>query len=523
MKRPPLQKILRRISWLWKYSSSKKVEMGVRHMSSVSTSISSGYSPSVKPFSAIPGPPSFPILGTLLPYKLGIKGLPEYHHHVCQLSQKYGPVVREVFGSQTVVHVFSPADIQTIYESDGKTPHIPPLQETTQFYRQQKNMSLGLGNLNGDEWYKLRRAVQQMMLRPKEVSYYYPLQDGVAERAVEKLADMVGEDGRVPGLEFLVGKWILESAAMCCFEKSLGCLEEGEDEDLAQKLVEANLDIFKLSAELKFSLRLYRYFTTPKYRKLHDLEDYFYGVSLEFIRGAISLIQSLIEEGKLGENQFNFLTYLMSRPELSEKDVLTITLSLFSDGLSTTGPTLLGNLHCLALNPGVQERLYKEIVSQVDPSSTITLDHINNLHYLKAFVKEVFRFYPIGESVQRLPQRDLVLSGYCVPAGTYVDLNAYVWLRNKQYFRDPDKFLPERWLRSERESTQIHPYILNPFSIGTRMCAGRRFAEQDLYVGLCRLLLKFRLVATDSAPPSQEWRMLLRPKPNLPLRFIPRE
>ncbi|KAK4294311.1 hypothetical protein Pmani_033053 [Petrolisthes manimaculis] len=135
--------------------------------------------------------------------------------------------------------------------------------------------------------------------------------------------------------------------------------------------------------------------------------------------------------------------------------------------------------------------------------------------------------------MEKMPERDVISAKWInrlikafhskVPYQTYVDLNPYVWLRNKQYFRDPDKFLPERWLRSERESTHIHPYILNPFSIGTRMCAGRRFAEQDLYVGLCRLLLKFRLVATDSAPPSQEWRMLLRPKPNIPLRFIPRE
>lgn len=63
---------------------------------------------------------------------------------------------------------------------------------------------------NGEVWYKLRRAVQQMMLRPKEVSYYYPLQDGVAERAVKRLAGMVDEDGKVPGLQNLVGKWILE-------------------------------------------------------------------------------------------------------------------------------------------------------------------------------------------------------------------------------------------------------------------------------------------------------------------------
>lgn len=493
----------------------------VRCLSNVNTDFFEG--DSVKPFEAIPGPVRVPVLGTLLPYKIGLKRLPSYHQEVCRLHQQYGPVVREVLGTQTVVHIFDPADIRAVYESDGKMPHIPPLQETTQFYRQEKDMSLGLGNLNGEEWYRLRHAVQQMMLRPREVSYYYPLQDGVACKAVDRLMTQVDDSGSVHNLHHLLAKWILESAGMCCFERSLGSLDGGADEAMAQRLVETNIEIFKLSAELKFSLRLYRYFATPKYKKLHQLEDYFYGMSFKFINDAIEEIRALMAEDKLEKGRYNFLTYLMSRKELSYNDVMIITLSLFSDGLSTTAPTFLGNLHCLALNPDVQERLYQEIKTHVDPEAPITLDIINKLHYLKAFVKEVFRFYPIGESVQRLPQKDMVLGGYFIPAGTYLDLNAYVWLRSDHYFKDPEKLIPDRWLRDSAGAPSVSPYVLNPFSIGTRMCAGRRFAEQDLYVGLCRLLLKFRVQATSSHPPEQEWAMLLRPRTPLPVRFIRRE
>ena len=133
-----------------------------------------------------------------------------------------------------------------------------------------------------------------------------------------------------------------------------------------------------------------------------------------------------------------------------------------------------------------------------------------------------FRLYPIGTEVSRLLDRDLQLGGYHIPAGTRVDLNQWVQLRSERWFPEPDVFRPERWLRQSQP--QADPYLHMPFGHGTRMCVGRRFAEQDFCLALVRILQQFELqpAAGHSQPPRQLYETLLMPDPPVRVRFIRR-
>ena len=121
-------------------------------------------------------------------------------------------------------------------------------------------------------------------------------------------------------------------------------------------------------------------------------EDRFYSKAISLCDEAMLALNTAVEEGTVGDQQFYFLSYLLSRPALSLKDVTVICLSLFSDGLSTTTPTLLFNLHSLAAWPEVQEKVYQEVTQHFPPDGEpVTTNTLANTPYLKAFVKETFR------------------------------------------------------------------------------------------------------------------------------------
>jgi cytochrome P450 len=64
---------------------------------------------------------------------------------------------------------------------------------------------------NGEEWYRLRSAVQQFMLKPSAVAHFLPLVDGAAQQLVERIAATVGSTGgEIESLRDEIAKWSLE-------------------------------------------------------------------------------------------------------------------------------------------------------------------------------------------------------------------------------------------------------------------------------------------------------------------------
>jgi cytochrome P450 len=65
---------------------------------------------------------------------------------------------------------------------------------------------------------------------------------------------------------------------------------------------------------------------------------------------------------------------------------------------------------------------------------------------------------------------------------------------NPKYFPEPEKFIPERFLKSS--NTEIVPFSYIPFGGGPRVCIGQRFAMIEMKIAMAKLLAKFKIVDT---------------------------
>jgi hypothetical protein len=79
------------------------------------------------------------------------------------------------------------------------------------------------------------------------------------------------------------------------------------------------------------------------------------------VNTTINKINELIQRNELPEGKYNFMSYLLSRKELSKKDITIITFSLFADGLSTVSCKISYIINVLVLVYFIQKILSKNV------------------------------------------------------------------------------------------------------------------------------------------------------------------
>lgn len=171
-------------------------------------------------------------------------------------------------------------------------------------------------------------------------------------------------------------------------------------------------------------------------------QDFFYALAEETQqKGADQgcYVNHIFEESK---------KYNLRRGEIS-----SLAGNLFGAGSDTSSSTLITFVLACCAFPEALPKAWEELDRVVGHHRSPSWEDESELVYVKAFVKEVFRWRSVAiiGGQPHAPVSDDEWNGYVIPKGTWTQGNVWAIHHNDREFPDPDRFNPERFLKDSPE------------------------------------------------------------------------
>ncbi|MCJ1352893.1 MAG: hypothetical protein MMC33_002877 [Icmadophila ericetorum] len=147
--------------------------------------------------------------------------------------------------------------------------------------------------------------------------------------------------------------------------------------------------------------------------------------------------------------------------------------------------------HLLSSSSLLSTLLTELQTAQSDPTLPIPWQTLEQLPFFRACITEGLRISALSTSrlIRSAPYEILRYKEWEIPEDTFVSMTSHFIHMSPEYYTDPFKFDPERWLRADADGTrhQLDKYFV-PFSRGSRACIGQNLALAELYLGIASVV-----------------------------------
>jgi cytochrome P450 len=390
----------------------------------------------------------------------------------------------------------------------------------------------------GEKWKNIRTFLQTDLLSPQAASGYIPgviLAAELASKGAPYISDDVNSYLNRCTFDMFMTVMLGELTAVADSRTPTDPINL-EFIDNAAKFLSLTTNLMTNLPEIMFA-NVFNHRTTA-YTNFHMAGERV----LELSRDKVRQFKEKYEAGTLNELQKqSYLANAIKRQQnqvgdsethITEEMMIDICALLLIASVDTTSSVISFALGHLALSEEVQEKLYKELKTNMTSKETgrLTHDMIETRSvapYLHAVLRESHRMTPSAGEIVKEVSTEIKLHGVPVPAKSRIAFNAYALQMDPEYVDDPEVFRPERWLPDAVESRKgtpkeviDHPFFKDPFSQGARKCPGSRVAVNEILALLCQLVLDHKI----STPPEDiPYTLMGAMAAKLPkLEFVPR-
>ncbi|KAF9456739.1 cytochrome P450 [Collybia nuda] len=174
-------------------------------------------------------------------------------------------------------------------------------------------------------------------------------------------------------------------------------------------------------------------------------------------------------------------------PSNTIMDIKGAVGTVYVGGAETTWGTLSMFFLTMMLYPECQAKAQAEIDTVVGSGRLPDFDDRESLPYIECVLQETLRWnnvLPLG--VPHCSLEDDIYNGMFIPKGSIVIANTRGMALNENTYSDPHTFNPSRYL--SKPIGKGEPYPIAHFGFGRRVCPGRYFAEDSLWITIVSIL-----------------------------------
>ncbi len=205
------------------------------------------------------------------------------------------------------------------------------------------------------------------------------------------------------------------------------------------------------------------------------------------------MLKKIIDERRLAGKKDNDLLDMLLDARyddgsgMDNEQLIDEILILFTAGHETTSNALTFTAQLLARNPEVQEKIFVEArKAKIETNSLI--EFIQACDYIKQVVEESMRLYPPAYFIDRVNIDEDEYEDKVIPPNTSLLFSMYEIHRHKNFWEEPEKFIPERFSKTKKYSSAYYP-----FGAGPRMCIGNNFAMYEMILAVSELVDRYKI------------------------------
>ncbi|XP_049943577.1 cytochrome P450 4g15-like [Schistocerca serialis cubense] len=439
-----------------------------------------------KPHVDIPGPPTLPIIGNALDFLEH----PVTLHKIRDFHRQYGDLMRFYAGPKLVIMVAHPDDVQHVLVTSKLVERDPMSTSAMRTF-----IGDGLLTLNGSRWKTHRKLINPTFHSELLGNFLEAFHEGGLYFSERLASDSAG--GAAPA--------DVHTAAFFGAMRSFCSAAVGADPD---RLI-PDIPEHEVSTSLRHVLAVVQtMMLRPWWRSLSLLRLTsegrailkYYGHLRKGVEEGIALRSAATEEGpaKTRRRLLETLVKPGGQTTLPVSEVRDELMTMALTATDTTAVCMSFALALLALHPEWQDAARRELKDVFgeggDYLRAPSLAELASLRVLESIIKETLRLFPVVPMLSRVVGEEIWLSKgrVPVPKGAILFVTPFLTHRLPQFFPDPLKFDPSRFL--EGRSGEEHPCSYLPFGLGSRNCVGSQYARLEVKVFLATVLRRFRFL-----------------------------